>query len=74
MSASTLAQLPAARFVPLRERPFLPTTLEEARKRGWDELDVVLITVKSFEERAEAAAGFYRELLEKLGAKTEAVG
>ncbi len=30
--------------------------------------------VKAFEERAEAAAKFYRELLEKLGARTGAVG
>ena len=28
---------------------FLPTTKEEMKQRGWDELDVVLITQKEIE-------------------------
>ncbi len=67
MSASTLAQLPAARFVPLRERPFLPTTLEEARQRGWDELDVVLVTGDAYVDHPSFGASVIGRVLEAAG-------
>ena len=38
---SSLVSLRKARF----EHPFLPTSLEEAkRERGWDALDIVIVT------------------------------
>ena len=30
--------------LPLSARPFLPTSLEEMRARGWDELDIVIVS------------------------------
>ncbi len=67
MSTSTLAELPAARFVPLRQRTFLPTTLEEARRRGRDELDVVLVTGDAYVDHLSFGASVIGRVLEAAG-------
>src|SRR5207244_10734237 len=50
---ATLAAMPSALLAADRlarrgprghEHPFLPTTMEEVRARGWDELDVVIVS------------------------------
>ncbi|MGI5861899.1 MAG: YgiQ family radical SAM protein, partial [Myxococcales bacterium] len=47
--------------------PFLPTTLDEARARGWDELDVVLVTGDAYVDHPSFGAAVIGRVLEAAG-------
>ena len=67
---SLLADLPLpARRLPVAERPFLPTTLDEARARGWTALDVVLVTGDSYVDHPSFGAAVIGRVLEAAGYK-----
>lgn len=48
---------------------WLPTTLKEAKKRGWDELDVVLVTGDAYVDHPAFGAAVVGRILESLGLK-----
>jgi hypothetical protein len=48
---------------------WLPTTLKEAKKRGWDELDVVLITGDAYVDHPAFGAAVMGRIFESLGLK-----
>jgi uncharacterized radical SAM protein YgiQ len=48
---------------------WLPTTLKEARKRGWDELDVVLVTGDAYVDHPAFGAAVMGRIFESLGLK-----
>jgi uncharacterized radical SAM protein YgiQ len=52
---------------PLPLRPFLPTTREEARDRGWDELDIVLVTGDAYVDHPSFGAAVIGRVLEAAG-------
>lgn len=59
-----------------RELPitaWLPTTLKEAKKRGWDELDVVLITGDAYVDHPAFGAAVMGRILESLGLKVAVI-
>lgn len=62
-----LSDLPAESALPLGERPFLPTTLDEARARGWDALDVVLVSGDAYVDHVSFAAAVIGRVLEAAG-------
>ncbi|MGC4120387.1 MAG: YgiQ family radical SAM protein [Myxococcales bacterium] len=65
---SLLADLPLpARRLPPAERPFLPTSLDEARARGWNELDVVLVTGDAYVDHPSFGASVIGRVLEAAG-------
>lgn len=51
----------------LRDRPFLPTTLAEARARGWDELDVVIVSGDAYIDHPSFGAAVIGRVLEAKG-------
>lgn len=62
--------LPLARLTkrpPLRERPFLPTTRAEMEARGWDEVDVVLVTGDAYVDHPSFGAAVIGRVLEAAG-------
>jgi len=48
---------------------FLPTTLEEARARGWDCLDVILVTGDAYVDHPSFGAAIVGRFLESLGVR-----
>ncbi|MBI5542680.1 MAG: YgiQ family radical SAM protein [Deltaproteobacteria bacterium] len=63
-----LADLPVpTRRLPLAERPFLPTGLDEARARGWSELDVVLVSGDAYVDHPSFGAALIGRVLEAAG-------
>jgi uncharacterized radical SAM protein YgiQ len=48
---------------------WLPTTLKEAKKRGWDELDVILITGDAYVDHPAFGAAVIGRSLEAMGLK-----
>lgn len=48
---------------------WLPTTVKEAKKRGWDQLDVILITGDAYVDHPAFGAAVMGRLLESLGLK-----
>jgi uncharacterized radical SAM protein YgiQ len=50
-----------------RDSPPLPTTTAEARRRGWDELDVVLVSGDAYVDHPAFAAGILGRVLEAEG-------
>jgi uncharacterized radical SAM protein YgiQ len=48
---------------------WLPTTMKEARKRGWDELDVVLVTGDAYVDHPAFGAAVMGRIFESLGLK-----
>ena len=52
---------------PLAERPFLPTTAAEARARGWDEFDVVLVSGDAYVDHPSFGAAVIGRVLEAAG-------
>lgn len=48
---------------------WLPTTLKEARKRGWDELDVVLVTGDAYVDHPAFGTAVIGRILESMGLK-----
>src|SRR5690606_42124643 len=48
---------------------WLPTTLKEAKKRGWDELDVVLVTGDAYVDHPAFGAAVMGRIFESLGLK-----
>lgn len=48
---------------------WLPTTLKEAKKRGWDELDVILITGDAYVDHPAFGAAVMGRIFESLGLK-----
>lgn len=48
---------------------WLPTTLKEARKRGWDELDVILVTGDAYVDHPAFGAAVMGRIFESLGLK-----
>ena len=66
MTVATLQEL-ALRRLPLDARPFLPTTLGEARARGWDELDVVLVSGDAYVDHPSFGAALIGRVLEAAG-------
>lgn len=57
---------PATR-VPLAARPFLPTSREEMEARGWDELDVVLISGDAYVDHPSFGVAVIGRVLEAAG-------
>src|SRR3954449_8606473 len=51
------------------EAPFLPTTLAEARARGWDELDVVIVTGDAYVDHPAFGPVLIARFLEGRGYK-----
>jgi uncharacterized radical SAM protein YgiQ len=49
--------------------PFLPTTPEELRERGWDRLDVILVTGDSYIDSPYIGAAVIGRVLEQAGFK-----
>ena len=47
--------------------PLLPTTLAEARQRGWDEVDVVIVSGDAYVDHPAFAAGILGRVLEAEG-------
>lgn len=48
---------------------WLPTTLKEAKKRGWEELDVILITGDAYVDHPAFGAAVMGRIFESLGLK-----
>lgn len=48
---------------------WLPTTLKEARKRGWEELDVVLVTGDAYVDHPAFGTAVIGRILESMGLK-----
>lgn len=48
---------------------WLPTTMKEAKKRGWDELDVVLVTGDAYVDHPAFGAAVMGRIFESLGLK-----
>lgn len=48
---------------------WLPTTLKEAKKRGWEELDVVLVTGDAYVDHPAFGTAVIGRILESLGLK-----
>ena len=48
---------------------WLPTTVKEAKKRGWDELAVVLITGDAYVDHPAFGASVMGRIFESLGLK-----
>ena len=48
---------------------WLPTTVKEAKKRGWDELDVVLVTGDAYVDHPAFGASVMGRIFESLGLK-----
>lgn len=46
---------------------FLPTSLDDMRKRGWDELDVILITGDAYVDHPSYGAAIIGRILERAG-------
>lgn len=58
--------------LPSNELPitaWLPTTVKEAQKRGWDELDVVLVTGDAYVDHPAFGAAVMGRIFESLGLK-----
>lgn len=61
---------------PIQELPitaWLPTTLKEARKRGWEELDVVLITGDAYVDHPAFGTAVMGRILESMGLKVAVI-
>jgi uncharacterized radical SAM protein YgiQ len=59
-----------AGLVPIRkkqERPFLPTTREDMRARGWDELDVIIVSGDAYVDHPAFGAALIGRFLEGRG-------
>jgi uncharacterized radical SAM protein YgiQ len=65
--ASLLEGLPAARVVGWSERKPLPMSLDEAAARGWDELDVVIVTGDAYIDHPSFAMAILGRVLEAAG-------
>jgi uncharacterized radical SAM protein YgiQ len=52
---------------PLRDRKPLPMTMEEARARGWDEIDVVFVTGDAYIDHPSFAMAILGRVLESAG-------
>ena len=52
---------------PSRGTPPLPTTREEMLARGWDEVDVVLVSGDAYVDHPSFANGLLARLLEAAG-------
>jgi len=48
---------------------WLPTTVKEAKKKGWDELDVILVTGDAYVDHPAFGAAVMGRLLESMGLK-----
>lgn len=66
VGSDPLAALPA-RERPLRDRKPLPMTMEEARARGWDEIDVVFVTGDAYIDHPSFAMAILGRVLESAG-------
>ena len=53
---------------------FLPTTKEEMKQRGWDELDVVLITGDAYIDSPFMGIAVVGRILEDIGLRVGIVG
>lgn len=67
MFAATLSELPQATQVPVSERRALPTSRAEAQARGWDRLDVLLITGDAYVDHPAFGAAVIGRVLEAAG-------
>ena len=57
-----------ARSAPAAERPrFLPTTRGEMRERGWEELDVLLVSGDAYVDHPSFGAAVIGRVLEAQG-------
>lgn len=66
IGSDPLALLPT-RERPLRDRKPLPMTMEEARARGWDEIDVVFVTGDAYIDHPSFAMAILGRVLESAG-------
>lgn len=66
IDSDPLAALPS-RNRPLRDRKPLPMTMEEARARGWDEIDVVFVTGDAYIDHPSFAMAILGRVLESAG-------
>ncbi len=66
IGSDPLAALPS-RDRPLRDRKPLPMTMEEARARGWDEIDVVFVTGDAYIDHPSFAMAILGRVLESAG-------
>ena len=48
---------------------WLPTTAKEAKKRGWDEMDVILVTGDAYVDHPACGAAVMGRIFESLGLK-----
>ncbi len=67
MVPSSLAALPPADPIPLARRRPLPTSLEEAKERGWHQLDVLLVTGDAYVDHPAFGAAVIGRVLEAAG-------
>ncbi len=68
MTASSLVSLKLqGKKLPPPQRPFLPMTLDEARARGWDELDIVLVTGDAYIDHPAFGSSVIGRVLEAAG-------
>ena len=65
--ADNLLSLPILPPIELKARRPLPVSLEEARARGWDELDVVFITGDAYIDHPSFAMAILGRVLEAAG-------
>jgi uncharacterized radical SAM protein YgiQ len=61
-----LARLPRS-DVPVKDRVALPMTMDEARARGWDEIDVVFVTGDAYVDHPSFAMAILGRVLEAGG-------
>jgi hypothetical protein len=64
LSADALAALPVCAGGGFAERVALPMTMDEARRRGWDELDVVFVTGDAYVDHPSFAMAILGRVLE----------
>ena len=53
---------------------YLPTTREEMKERGWNQLDVILITGDAYIDSPYIGVAVVGRMLEKLGFKVGIIG
>jgi uncharacterized radical SAM protein YgiQ len=66
-TSSLLTTLPAAPLPPIQERVPLPMSAEEARERGWDEVDIVFVTGDAYIDHPSFAMAILGRVLEAAG-------
>jgi uncharacterized radical SAM protein YgiQ len=66
-ASAALAALPVCAATPIAQRVALPMSMDEARQRGWHELDVVFVTGDAYVDHPSFAMAILGRVLEAAG-------